>query len=107
LVAAAFLVEATKTSFVVPNFVAVTKPFSSVHLFYASIIEVTSNAVSDYPRGKKTVIESKRAYFAALLVCSFSLGKDKITSLVLLEKNAYHFFKEIVRTRKFKVKLLY
>jgi len=35
LVAAAkFLIAATKILFVVPNFVAVTKPFFSVHLFH-------------------------------------------------------------------------
>jgi len=38
LVAAAkFLVEATKNSFVVPNFVAVTKPFFSVRGLFSSV----------------------------------------------------------------------
>jgi len=40
LVAAAkFSVEATKKSFVVPNFVAVTKPFFPCYLFFLEILK--------------------------------------------------------------------
>jgi len=39
LAAAKFLVEATKILFVVPNFVAVTKPFFSVYFFFQLLFQ--------------------------------------------------------------------